>query len=307
MTAQWLDPLWQREARTWIHEQLAAAGLAVTGEITQPHVRPWSTAMHVPTTDGPVWFKANGPGTSYEPGLLRSLAGWAAEWTIPVLAVDTGRAWSLLADGGEQLRIRFATDPDPAHWERALVRYGALQRASQPRVAELLDLGVPDVRPERMPSYFDQLVTPDLLRLKPSYDGWCAELIGSGIAPALQHDDLHDNNVLIGPDGVYRFFDWGDAGIAFPFGVLLVMLRSAAGRFTRDELTRFRDAYLEVWTGDFRRAELVALSKTAIKVAKVGRSLAWQRVLAPLPPEERAEYDDAVSGWFAELAEPDVL
>ncbi|MFC0624565.1 phosphotransferase [Kribbella deserti] len=308
MTGQWVDPAWQREARAWIEHRLAATGIPLSGEITQPHVMPWSTAMRVPTPDGPLWFKANGPGTAYEPGLLRSLAGWAAEWTVPVLAVDVSRAWSLQADGGEQLRTRFAVDPDPAHWERALVRHAELQKASQARVAELLELSLPDVRPSLMPAHFDELATADgPLRLRAEYVQWCAELADCGIGPALQHDDLHDNNVLIGTDGAYRFFDWGDAGVAFPFGVLLVMLRSAAQRFTREELTRCRDAYLEVWTDGHDRAELVELSRLAIKVAKVGRALAWQRVLAPLPAAERGPFDDPVAGWMAELAEPDVL
>ena len=76
-------------------------GTELAGDVEQPHIYPWSTVFRVPTADGPVWFKANSPGTAYEPGLLRSLAQWGAEWTIPVLAVDVSRGWSLLADGGD--------------------------------------------------------------------------------------------------------------------------------------------------------------------------------------------------------------
>jgi hypothetical protein len=324
----WLDEQWRTAALAWIHERLADRGATVTGEITQPHVVPWSTAMRVPTDAGPVWFKANGAGTTYEPALLTALNAWAAEWTITALAADTERAWSLTEDGGEQLRARFAIERDLEHWERALPGHAELQRAVAPHVAALLKIGVPDLRPETMPGHLGALLdnraamrigqqdglTEDqytrLRALEPEYARWCAELAGSGVAPSLQHDDLHDNNVLIGADGRYRFFDWGDAGVAHPFGVLLVALRSIGYAFEfragSPELTRLRDAYLEPWTAEHDRAHLVAVSEVAIRVAKVGRSLAWHRVLAPLTDADAGEYTEAVPGWLAELFEPDL-
>ncbi|HEX5543107.1 MAG TPA: hypothetical protein VFX60_16350 [Micromonospora sp.] len=81
----WLDPQWQAQARDWVEGQLVRSGRRLTGEIEQPHVRPWSTAWRIPTDTGPVWFKANGAGSAYEPGLLRALAGWLAELLQPNL------------------------------------------------------------------------------------------------------------------------------------------------------------------------------------------------------------------------------
>jgi hypothetical protein len=305
----WLDTDWRSTVRAWIAEQLAILGEKVTGEITQPHVRPWSTAMRVPTSAGITWFKANGPGTAHEARLLVALHDLAAEWVVPLLAVDTERGWSLTMDGGEQLRSR----PGLVHWERALPRHAELQRLLTPRTVQLLELGVPDLRPHTMPVHYADILSgvrerlEELRALEPDYARWCAELAAGGIAPTLQHDDLHDNNILLAPDGSYRFFDWGDAGVAHPFCVLLVTLRSAAGLFDPTDLVRLRDAYLEPWTGAYDRADLIAMSKLAVKIAKVGRPLVWRRVLAPVPPAERAEFDSAVEGWFTELLEPDTL
>jgi hypothetical protein len=36
-------------------------------------VRPWSSAVRLATSAGPVWFKVNGPGTAHEPALVRLL------------------------------------------------------------------------------------------------------------------------------------------------------------------------------------------------------------------------------------------
>ena len=69
----------------------------------------------------------------------------------------------------------------------------------------------------------------------------------------MQHDDLHAGNVLPAAHGVGgdRFFDWGDAAVAHPFGTLLVTLRSMAAtlglRPDDAALRRVRDAYLDAW------------------------------------------------------------
>jgi hypothetical protein len=65
MQPDWVDPAWRAEADSWAEAQLDEIGLARTGVIEQQHVRPWATALRIPTTGGVVWFKATldaGPG-----------------------------------------------------------------------------------------------------------------------------------------------------------------------------------------------------------------------------------------------------
>ena len=144
-----------------------------------------------------------------------------------------------------------------------------------------------------------------LLAHRPVLVDASARLADSPIPLALQHDDLHDNNVFVPSPGVYRIFDWGDASIAHPFGTLLVSLRSFAlfCETTTDNprVTGLRDAYLECWTDLAPMNKLLEDAVLAVSVAPVGRALSWQRALVDAGPEERAEWQDSVWGWLEEL------
>ncbi|MFC4018630.1 aminoglycoside phosphotransferase family protein [Micromonospora sp. GCM10011542] len=324
-TPDWSSEQWQRGARSWVDGQLDRVGRRVTGPV-EPRLRPWSLVWRVPTDDGPVWFKANNPGTVHEAGLVATLARLAPDRVLTPLAVDPVQGWSLLPDGGESLRDTLGRDRDLRHWERALPGYAALQLTTATRVDELLALGVPDHRPEVLPELLAGLLddrgslrigaegglgpeTHRWLRAElPAYAERCRRLAEMGIPATVQHDDLHDGNVFAGPDG-YRYFDWGDASVAHPFGTLLVTLRSIryATELAADDaaLDRLRDGYLEPWTDRYDRRTLVEAAELAVGLGPVSRALSWRRALDTADPA-RAEYAEAVPGWLAELraAEP---
>lgn len=319
-TPEWSSEQWQVRARSWVDAQLSRTGRRVTG-LVEPRVRPWSLVWRVPTDDGPVWFKANNPGTVHEAVLIAALAQLTPGRVLTPIAVDPAQGWSLLPDGGESLRDVLGHDPDLAHWERALPGYAALQLASAAHADELVARGVPDQRPEVLAGLFVELLddhdalligaegglSPALherLRAEvPSYTQRCRRLADIGIAATVQHDDLHDGNVFAGSAG-YRYFDWGDASVAHPFGTLLVTLRSIghAQKLAADDaqLVRLRDAYLEAWTDRYDRRTLVEAADLAIDLGPVSRSLSWRRAL-DTAEESRAEYADAVPGWLEEL------
>ena len=294
------------EALAWAAEH----GVTPTGEVV-PRVRLWSTCLQIPTADGDVWLKAGGAGTAYEAGLLRAMLACGTPHLLTPLAIDVERGWLLLPDGGQQLRLLLDRDPDLAHWDRVLPKYAALQRHLEHRVLP----GTPDNRPERMPEVLARLLgelplgpRAELEALQPRFATWCDELATSGIAATVQHDDLHDNNVF--SNGTLdRFFDWGDASLAFPFSSLLVTLRTAASRWElapgAPELVRLRDAYLEPWTDTHSRTELELLALLATRVGKVGRADAWLRALTGVP--DPGEHREAAPGWVEELLEEDVF
>lgn len=279
-------------------------GVVPDGPVTTPRPALWSTVRRLPTRDGVVWLKQNGPGTSYEAGLVRALVEMGAPHVLEPLAVDVARGWLLLPDGGPTLRSVLDRDPAPEHWEQALAGYAALQRATEHRVLP----GAPDHRPERMPELAAELLTTqpvehraDLEALLPRYASWCDDLATSGVAPAVDHGDLHDGNVFAGG----RVFDWGDAALAFPFCSLLVTLRSARHRWPELDLARLRDAYLEPWTDTHSRTELELLALLATRVAKVARAASWVRALDGVP--DPGEHREAAPGWLEELLEEDVF
>ncbi|MER7461070.1 phosphotransferase [Micromonospora sp. NPDC126480] len=319
----WADPRWGGTALDWVADQLRPLGRRVTGPV-EARVRPWSLVWRVPTDGDDVWFKANNPGTAHEAGLLAALARLAPERVLRPIGVDAGRGWSLLPAGGESLRDVLSRDRDLSRWERVLPEYAELQLTTAPHADELLVLGLPDHRPERMPELFDALLddrealllgeegglSPEAYaRLRDHRDRYaedCRLLAVSGIPATVQHDDLHDGNVFVVGAG-HRFFDWGDASLAHPFGTLLVTLRSVAHSFELPPgdptLARLRDAYLEAWTGRHDGATLRELAGTAMRITTVSRALSWRRALDTADPARR-EYVEAVPGWLEELLAP---
>ncbi|MDT0527439.1 phosphotransferase [Micromonospora sp. DSM 115977] len=323
--ADWADPHWRDAALGWVGDQLGRLGRRIVGPV-EPRVRPWSLVWRVPTDAGDVWFKANNPGTRHEAALLAALARLVPGRVLDPVAVDAGRGWSLLPDGGRTLRDALGGDRSLlSRWERVLPEYADLQRTVAPRAGELLALGVPDHRPEALPDLFEALLDDEEALLLGAEDGLsvatherlrahragfaddCRRLAGTGVAPTVQHDDLHDGNVFVADDG-YRFFDWGDASVAHPFGTLLVTLNSVAHTFGLPEgdpaLARLRDAYLEPWSDRHDPGTLREAARLAVRVTRVSRALSWRRALQT-PDPARTEYASAVPGWLQELFEPD--
>jgi len=317
-----LDPSWLIAVEEWIEDRLVLRGLTISGDLDPVHVRPWSTVIKVPTVTGNVWFKANGGATGYEPRLMVALSRWVTGRVLTPLAIDAERGWSLLPDGGPTLR---STGADLADWAEMLRQYGELQRETIPLAADLMAMGVPDQRPATMPGLLAGLLSrPEELRIGeanglsaetyarlqsalPEFTEWCAELEAAGIPPMVQHDDLHDANVFL--DGTRLiFFDWGDASVSHPFCSLLVTLNAASYRFELPPgdpaLLRLRDTYLEPWTEYHDRDDLIRAAFLAIKIATVGRALAWRRSLTGVDAAARRDYGETVPGWLAELFEP---
>lgn len=320
----WHDPRWQAAAHDWTAATLAALGTPATGPIEEVRVRPWSVTHRVPTAAGARWFKANTMDCAYEAGLAAALAGWIPEQVLVPVAVDAARGWLLSADAGPTLRELTGQDSLVHTWAAMLQAYAELQRAVPDRAGDLVALGVPDMRVPVLPARLAALLADPQVRAALGaqrlaaveaaagpFDRWCAELAADGIPASLQHDDLTDANVFPGGAGGFRFFDWGDASVGHPFGVLLAALSAAAfflGAGPDDPaLPRLRDAYLEVWSDLAPAAELRRSARLACRVGRVPKALAWQRALrdAALPVAD--DFRTSVADWLAELPDDPVV
>jgi hypothetical protein len=321
--ATWQQPEWQARADAWVAERLAERGLRVVGP-PEDQARPWALVRRIATETGPVWFKACTVGVVHEIGIYEVLQRRAPEHVLTPLATDRSAGWLLLPDGGRTLRVAEGGRADLAAWERMLIEYAELQRSLEAHVGELLAAGVPDARPQVLPATRAALLAdPDLLMIghesgltpqqheqllagSERFASSCEALAAYGIAPSLQHDDLHDGNVFLPPDrsGPLRVFDWGDAVVGHPFATLLVTLRVVAHiaelPYGSPELLRLRDAYLEAWTGDYERADLVDAARLAVRVGGVSRADCYRRALLEASADGRAEFGDGVPGWLLE-------
>lgn len=133
-----------------------------------------------------------------------------------------------------------------------------------------------------------------------------AALDRNGIRPTIEHGDLNGGNILVGEDGV-RFFDWGDATLAHPFGTLTTTLSSIAHHMGLDrygaELARVRDAYTEAWTDVLPRSALAEVAGLAMDLGEIGKSSAWARAVLGVEPSEIGEYGGAAGGWLIDFVE----
>jgi Phosphotransferase enzyme family len=325
----WTDRAWVETIMAWARDRLAEGGREIVGAVEQPHVRPWSTVFRIPTDRGVVWCKAAGPGTAHEARLLAAFTAWGVANVARPLDADVERGWMLFEDGGptlRQTRPDGTGDADLTAWERILAEYAGLQRSVEGRADDLIRLGVPDGRPAVLADTLRGLVADDrwwalvgaddrpaaeagrerLTGLDDRVAAMARELEGSGIAATIQHDDLHGGNVFVGAAGT-RFFDWGDAAVAHPFGTLVTTLNSVAYRLGTHpdgpELTRLRDAYLEAWTDELPRTALHEVLQLALDLGRIGKSAAWARALSGVEPATMGDLGDAPAMWLVDLVE----
>jgi Phosphotransferase enzyme family len=290
--AAWSTTSWRESAVAWIDSELAGAGRERTGEVEQASLRPWATVQRVPTADGPVWFKATGPGTRFEVGLYELLARTVPERVLTPLGADPARGWIILPDGGPSLGERKSGAELVDALVPALVEYGRLQRELEPHVDELLSLGVADMRLAAMPERFDQALQAAAGRpierrlgaMAGTVAAWCERLAASPVRTSLDHNDLHPWNILVAEGtSAVRYYDWGDSVVAHPFAAMLVPLgfvqRGVDAELDDPRFLLARDAYLEVFTDVAPLEELIETLELACRVAKIARALTWERAL----------------------------
>jgi len=294
----------------WIGAELERAGFALAGEMEQPHVRPWSTVLRVPTTEGDLWFKANIPLLAFEAGVVQTLAARRADLVPMLLAADLERGWMLQGDGGTRLREIVERTGDFRVWERILPLYAELQMDVAADEGTLLRLGVPDRRLAALPAQFDEVLGDDealgtltgeerrrLETLAPRVGADAAELAAYGIPETIQHDDLHDGQIFVQGDR-FLFFDWGDSCVSHPFFTMVVTLAVLAWRLDVPHedpaLEAFRDAYLEGWTRFATRAELGRAYPVSYRLGVLCRGLTWRMVVGALPRPLRDDESDVV-------------
>jgi hypothetical protein len=315
----WEQPDWLDQAIAWIQTQLEARGWHMTGPVDLVHQRPWSTFMRVTTDKGTAYFKAPSPLFTYEAGFTQALADWRPDCTVPLLAVDLERGWMLSADAGITLRQVGQSIEQITHWLKVLPLYSELQIELVDRVPNLLVLGLPDRRLAQLPSLYAHLleateslrvglnlgITPaEYQRLRDGHGHFiadCEELAAYNLPETITHEEVHENNVLLG-NGRYIFTDWSDSSLSHPFFTMLVTLRATAHWLKLDEagveLRQIRDAYLEPWTRFATRDKLGKALALAYRLAMVNRALSWHHGMGRLSEKDKESYADSVPGWL---------
>jgi hypothetical protein len=321
-TLPWEQPGWLIDARKWIHTVLENHGLRQTGEIEQPHIRPWSTVLRVPTDRGDLFFKATAPVLEYEAALTNFLFRLYPENSPDLLAVSLERGWMLMRDSGTLLRAFIKSEKSLERWRAIMPLYVGLQKQMMSHASQILALGVPDRWLKTLPEQFERLVAdePAMLVDQPEsltsdeyrrlraytdkFEKLCAQLNSHAIPASLHHDDFHDGNLFIQNDRVI-FTDWGESAVTHPFFTLVVMLRGASNSLDLEadapELAEMRDWYLKQWADIAPLDELRSMVGLAERIGLVNRALTWHRVISSLPAGLQPKYAFAVPAYLKEF------
>lgn len=326
---QWSEPGWLDIVSAWIRVELERLGLSITGPIEQPHVRPWSTVLRVPTSAGSIYFKACAGVLAHEVAVTQALHRWQPNYTLKILAIDPDQGWMLMADGGTTVREAIKASGGAAeigirHWQRILPRYAELQIDLASHVDELFALGLPNRLPATLPDQTETLLgsrdmllvdqpegltTAEHQRLR-GMSGYlrtlCDELTAASVPASIHHGDFHDANVFLDGDR-YIFFDWGDSSASHPFFSLrtaFVIIEYFQGyKADSPEIAKLRDAYLEPWQRFGSRDELLAVFDLSVRLSPLTSALAWNRVVSSLDVSLRTDYLDAVPSLLKEFLE----
>lgn len=318
----WQQPDWQAEAKAWIYSALDKNNLQLTGEIEQPHIRPWSTVMTVPSNDGMLYFKASASLFAHETALTDYLARFRPEIFPELLAIDIKRHWMLMRDAGTPLRHFIRTEKSIARWKDVLPLYVDLQKVMAERTTHLLALGVMDRRLAKLPEMFESLIadesamlldqeesltSEEFTRLKnygPEFARMCEKLTSFGIPESIHHDDFHDGNIFVQGNGKIILTDWGESAITHPFFTLVVIMRSVDNSLGMDfspESEQVRDMYLEYWTSYAPIDELRSIVNLTQRIGYVNRALTWKLSLDEMPAEIKSEYAIAVPSYLKDF------
>ena len=285
VTELWTDPEWLAGAHAWVEEQTEALGLVRTGDVEQPHVRVWSTVLKVPTTAGPVWFKANHGPLQHEAALVTLLAERVPDRVEPLLAADLDRGWMLMRDAGTRMRELVVGEASLERWHPVLDTVARISVALEDDVGGLLAIGVPDLRLATLPASYAALMeeidaAPRFRAATHRVAELCEQLAAYGIRDSVQHDDLHDGQVFV-RDGRHWVVDWGDACVSHPFFVLAVALEGQIAWGLDDvedsvDTAPFRDTFLAPYEAAYpnlSHADLVEAARLATRLGWAARSV----------------------------------
>lgn len=320
LSSRWGTEEFRAEIRAWCE--------GIVGPVTsmtQQKLRGWATVWRIETADG-VWFaKQNCPGQQIELPLMDALARLTPDRVVPVTAASDG--FLLTPDQGDVFYETAGGELE--NWVRLAREAALLQRELVPHHAELIGLGMTQLRPEEAVDYLSaridqyaalaaddpRVLAPDVAdRLRahlPVVRRWAEDVAALGLPLTLNHNDLHENNVF-DVDGRLRFFDFGDAWITEPLGVLLIPLNILGEKLEADgddpRLWRVADAALEVWSDLVPAAQLRGALPASLSLGRLGRVESWARCQPSLSDDELDEWGHVAATWLGALdADPPVV
>ncbi|GGJ27398.1 phosphotransferase [Deinococcus roseus] len=294
----WRSRGWLDQAISWADQALQKQGLERTG---QPEmVKAWeiSVLYKLPIQGGTVFLKAVPDYFEREGPLTRWLSGLHPGAAPEVLALDPEQNIFLLKGAGHE-----KVGPEKA--QTAVQLLATLQRKTESRTGELLQLGCLDRGCQALKQHVQDLLVDDgalgagdlltpeeQIRLKntlPVLHQMLDDLDSSPIPSTLVHGDVHLGNVVSEGDTL-TFLDWSDGSVSHPF--IDMNSRYLLDSENPDELQQLTDSYLQAWTDVLPLEDLRELHKKAVLAGELHRAVSYHRYIIP-GVGGKSDWDDA--------------
>ena len=321
-SAHWRSVPFREELTSWVTSHVGEPQ-----SLTPVRDRSWSTVWRVGALEGVFFAKQNTPLQAFEARLVTLLGELAPAYVVPVTATDPDRDLLLTPDQGSVLGDVLAEAGEDEVLEAVGRLVGAaarLQREVAPVVDRLDGIGLSWLGPADATAYVQRRLDDlgslpaddprgfepgrgDVLRAALPRVAADAERVASlGLPLTLNHNDLHTFNAFdVG--GRMRFFDFGDAMVTDPLGMLMVPLGGVARHLdtapSDPRVLSLAEPALEVWSDLAPVTELRAALPAALRLARLARCESWLRCFASMDDAELAEWGDAAAYWLASVAD----
>lgn len=301
-------------ALTWAQTHLEKAGYTIHGPALALREMPWSKVYQFSTSQGFIYFKQMAPIFSIETTVLEILTTISSENIPKVIATNSALNCFLMFPAGNVLRNELKN-----HYQIELVSevfkaYTKLQKAAIEIVPAFLKAKIQDWRLEQLPHLYLQLMSNEdmlisdgitkaeiesLKKLHHKFTAWCSQLSEYAIPETIEHNDFHDNNILIENQHI-TINDWGDTTISHPLFSLASWLNSASRHHgikeTDQQYSLIKNAYLENWHQYANKEKLLDAFSVANKLRPIQFALNFTRVKQCKGIENFAQFN----GYLAE-------
>lgn len=194
---------------------------------------PWSTVTRFSTTTEDVYLKQTPPLLFLEPTIMQLLGNQIRASVPVVIDSNDDLCCFLMKDAGQTLRSYLKRDFQSDLLSQAILKFTAIQRATENQLDSFFELGVPEWRLNQFPKLYMQLINQaDFLKsegltneelkklhdLVPTLSEQCEQVSSYLIPETLVQPDFNTNNILFNPNTKQMTcIDLGEIVITHPF------------------------------------------------------------------------------------------
>lgn len=282
----------------WASDYLLSHGYTLKSNIPENvQNTPWSYIVRFVTSKGYIYLKHTPHLLALEANILRMLDDYSCP-VAKVIAHNAKLDCFLMKDAGRPLREILKKQFDAELFCKAIDQFTSMQLLVADHVNNLIDIGVPDWRLNKLPELFAQLLTQkdlliedgllqneiaELKKFIPAVTNLCNELSAHSIKQSIVQPDFNDNNTLIDASQNITIIDLGEIVISHPFFSLLnglqQMEKHHALTSDSNDYLKIRDACLNNYLAFESRENLLHALKLARPLWFIYGALAGHRLI----------------------------